>query len=324
MSALSLQNSVIRSPRVNLGENEVFYRDVINGLGKIQKQISPKYFYDDEGSHLFDAICDLSEYYPYRTELKLLDTVAADLSSRFRQPCLLVEFGAGSLRKVERLLTHLKEIQCFIPIDISGPHLTSACKTLQNRHSRLSIRPLVADFSKRVDIEHEGQQCLGFFPGSTIGNFSPEEARQFLLNARYSLGEGSHLLVGVDTKKSPDIIHRAYNDAAGVTARFNRNLLQRINRELDGNFRLESFGHYACYNPFLGRVEMHLISLSDQVVQVADQAFLFRQGESIHTENSYKYTCTEFCRLAEKGGWQVEQVWLADENLFAIYLLSHH
>lgn len=302
--------------------DEHFYQDVVSGLSRFQKQLSPKYFYDEEGSRLFDAICDLSDYYPYRAELLILDRVAADLSSRFSHPCVLVEFGAGSLKKVESLLDHLSGIQQYIPVDISGSHLRSACTALQCRYPWLSISPLVADFCKPVTIDNGHCQCLGFFPGSTIGNFAPEEAQQFLQNAKRSLGEGGHLIIGVDTKKNPSVIHRAYNDPSGVTARFNLNVLERINRELGGDFDIGHFGHYACYNPFPGRVEMHLISLRDQCARVAGKTFLFRKGESIHTENSYKYTSAEFSQLAGKSGWQVEQCWLADEDLFAVYLLA--
>lgn len=319
MPALPLQGGERLNNRT---VDDEFYFDVVSGLGKLQKQLPPKYFYDDAGSQLFDAICEQQEYYPYRAELTLLDRVAADLAPRFTEPCCLVEFGAGSLKKVEPLLKAIPNVKDFIPIDISGPYLNSASAALQSRYPRLSITPVVADFSQQIAVDYGGRACLGFFPGSTIGNFSPEEARQFLLNARQSLGRDGYLLVGVDTKKNPQVIHRAYNDADGVTARFNRNILSRINRELVGNFKPGNFDHYACYNPFLGRVEMHLVSLRDQCVRVADRTFLFRQGESIHTENSYKYTCAEFCRLADKGAWKVEQAWVADENLFAIYLLA--
>lgn len=322
MSVISFQADVQHAGMVGKAVDEHFYQDVVSGLSRLQKQLSPKYFYDDEGSCLFDAICELNEYYPYRAELEVLDRVAADLSSRFCDSCLLVEFGAGSLKKVEPLLNELRGIQQFIPIDISGSHLRSACAALQDRYSWISVCPLVGDFCQPVDIDNEHNQCLGFFPGSTIGNFSPDEARAFLQNARQSLGEDSYMVIGVDTKKNPSIIHRAYNDQEGVTARFNLNVLARINRELAGDFNLERFGHYACYNPLRGRVEMHLVSLSDQCVRVADKTFLFRKGESIHTENSYKYTPAEFSQLAITAGWQVEQCWLADEDLFAVYLLG--
>lgn len=301
-----------------------FVDDVLTGLALPQKQLHAKYFYDQQGSDYFDQICQLPEYYPYQSELNLLPKVASDLADNFSADCTIVEFGAGSLVKIKPLLSGISSIRQFIPIDISGIHLEMACQQLQTDYPELAVKPVVADFCFPVDLPALGhQQKIGFFPGSTIGNFCPAQAASFLENARCTLGPNSCLLIGVDTKKSPVYLHRAYNDADGITARFNRNILTRINRELGANFNPESFEHYAFYNAGQGRIEMHLVSTAQQVVDVFGSAVAFAAGESIHTENSYKYTPDEFCQLAQSAGWQVERTWLAEQDLFATYLLRN-
>ncbi|WP_372627559.1 L-histidine N(alpha)-methyltransferase [Arsukibacterium sp.] len=301
-----------------------FADDVISGLALPQKQLHAKYFYDQQGSDFFDQICQLEEYYPYQTELNLLPIVASDLANTFPTDCTIVEFGAGSLIKIKPLLSAMPGIRQFIPIDISGIHLELACQQLQSDYPELIVKPVVGDFCFPVELPAlHNQQKIGFFPGSTIGNFCPAQAASFLENARCTLGPDSHLLIGVDTKKSPYYLHRAYNDANGITAKFNRNILNRINRELGANFEPDYFEHYAFYNAGQGRVEMHLVSTAEQVVDVFGTAVSFAAGESIHTENSYKYTPDEFCQLAESAGWQVEQTWLAEKDLFATYLLRN-
>lgn len=308
------------SPLVDLN----FADDVLTGLALPQKQLDAKYFYDQQGSDYFDQICQLPEYYPYQTELDLLPKVASDLADSFTTDCTIVEFGAGSLVKIKPLLSSISSIRQFIPIDISGIHLEMACQQLQTDYPELAVKPVVADFCYPVTLPAlDQQQKIGFFPGSTIGNFCPAQAASFLENARFTLGPGSCLLIGVDTKKSPVYLHRAYNDADGITARFNRNILTRINRELGANFNPENFEHYAFYNAGQGRIEMHLVSSKQQVVDVFGSAIAFAAGESIHTENSYKYTSDEFCQLAQSAGWQVEQTWLAKQDLFATYLLRN-
>ncbi|MBV2128539.1 L-histidine N(alpha)-methyltransferase [Arsukibacterium indicum] len=301
-----------------------FADDVLTGLALPQKQLHAKYFYDQQGSDYFDQICQLPEYYPYQTELNLLPKVAKELAGILTSDCTIVEFGAGSLVKIKPLLNAINSIRQFIPIDISGIHLEMACQQLQTDFPKLAVKPVVADFCYPVTLPAFGhQQKIGFFPGSTIGNFCPAQAASFLENARCTLGPDSSLLIGVDTKKSPVYLHRAYNDADGITARFNRNILTRINRELGANFKPENFEHYAFYNAGQGRVEMHLVSTAEQVVDVFGSAVAFAAGESIHTENSYKYTPDEFCQLARSAGWQVERTWLADKDLFAAYLLRN-
>ncbi len=300
-----------------------FYRDVLTGFSAEQKHLSPKYFYDEQGSAFFDEICHLDEYYPYRTELTLLPTVAEDLANHFKGPVSIVEFGAGSLVKVRPLLDALSQVEEFVPIDISGEHLRASCRRLQREYPKVLVRPVTADFCKRVTLPAPVGRRLGFFPGSTIGNFNPVQAVQFLSSARQSLGAGGAMLVGVDTKKSAGILHRAYNDSRGVTARFNLNLLHRINRELDAGIPASEFEHYAFYNAREGRVEMHLIAASDCACRLDDARIEFHAGESIHTENSYKYTPQEFSELAARAGWKVSKRWLAKDALFGMYMLEH-
>lgn len=300
-----------------------FLADVLTGLSQTPKHLHPKYFYDRQGSEYFDQICELAEYYPFQSELALLPNVAEDLRELLDQQYVMVEFGAGSLRKVQPLLDQIDGIQRFMPIDISGDHLHAACRELEKQYPGLQVEPVVGDFTQPVELAPTPHRSLGFFPGSTIGNFSPAEAHTFLVNAGSTLGSDSYMVIGVDTKKSPETLHAAYNDASGVTARFNRNILERINRELDGDIAVERFEHYAFYNPARGRVEMHLISTSDQVAHVAGQPIRFRAGESIHTENSYKYTAAEFGKLARNAGWRLEKQWFADDDLFATYLIRY-
>ncbi|MDQ2078225.1 L-histidine N(alpha)-methyltransferase [Marinimicrobium sp. ABcell2] len=302
-----------------------FLRDVLEGLSRAQKTLAPKYFYDTQGSRFFDEICNLEEYYPYRTELRLLPRVAQELDHVFREqasPGLnVVEFGAGSLHKIKPLLTSMNAIRHFTAIDISGDHLQAACDSLAHHFPELSIQAVEGDFTKPLDLDTQACTPMGFFPGSTIGNFIPDEAVDFLASARETLGPGSYMLVGVDTKKSESVLHRAYNDIKGVTARFNKNILARINRELGANFCLDDFDHCAWYNRDEGRVEMHLHSNRSQSVSLRGVEISFERGETIHTENSYKYNPTEFEALAQRAGWRTRNWWLADDAMFSMTLL---
>lgn len=302
--------------------HDEFSRHVIDGLQLENKKLHPKYFYDKKGSEYFDEICHLEEYYPYTVELELLPTVAADLKRLLKGRYSLIEFGAGSLLKVKPLLDKVPGIKQFVPIDISSEHLFDACCELKDQYPELNVRPVSGDFTQPIDLPVSGQlRNLGFFPGSTIGNFTPTEAAHFLKNARVSLGESANMIVGVDTKKSPEILHRAYNDASGVTAKFNLNILARINQKFDDAIDVEKFEHYAYYNMVKGCVEMHLVSTEDQEVSLGDVGVHFAQGESIHTESSYKYSPSEFESLANKAGWEIQQLWLARNDMFSIFLL---
>lgn len=300
-----------------------FLEDVLEGLSKPQKSISAKYFYDTAGSQYFDQICHLPEYYPYRSELKLLPKVVDELSRLTPEQISIIEFGAGALKKIRFLLEGLAGIKEFIPIDIAAQFLQNQCSDLQRDYPELKLRPVAGDFCQPLHLPEKPRHCtLGFFPGSTIGNFSPQLARTFLQNAKKTLGKNSFFLVGVDTKKDAETLHNAYNDSQGVTAKFNLNLLSRMNRELSANFDLNRFEHYAFYNVVEGRVEMHLISQEEQVVSVGGHHVPFRKGESIHTESSYKYTPPEFNALASSAGWRPQTVWMADNDAFSMHLLA--
>lgn len=301
--------------------NSHFFNETLKGLMAARKTLSPKYFYDEVGSQYFDEICDLHEYYPYHTELKLLPKVAADLADLFAQSVSIVEFGAGSLHKIKPLLDAVTQIEEFIPIDISIEHLQQAARTLQKDYNHIAVSPVAADFCRSITLPPSRHQRVGFFPGSTIGNFTPAEATEFMRCAHSTLGDNAKLLIGVDTKKSPDIIHSAYNDSRGITAKFNLNILHRINRELGSDICVDNFEHYAFYDATLGRVEMHLVSLVEQSFQLGDYTITLEQGESIHTENSYKYNPQDFASLVTKSGWHIQQSWLAENGMFSMYLL---
>lgn len=311
-------------------QNE-FLEDVLAGLRLPQKELSPKYFYDAQGSKYFDQICELDEYYLYRTELGMLPKVARELQSYFTEHSVanikLVEFGAGSLHKVKPVLKELTQVpglvREFTAIDISGEHLQAASAELAELFPDLPMKAVQGDFTKAMPLNVKDTTPVGFFPGSTIGNFSPDEAFDFLHNARATLGEGSYMLLGVDTKKDQAILERAYDDSSGVTALFNKNILVRINRELDGNFQLDSFSHVARYNETKGRIEMHLRSLAEQQVTISGHTVEFSAGETIHTENSHKYHPDEFTKVVNQAGWQRECLWLAPDDMFAIMLLKY-
>jgi len=297
---------------------DCFAADVVAGLTAKPKRLLPKYFYDAAGSALFDRIIRLPEYYPTRCELGILRDNAPAIASLFPPGCALIEFGAGSSRKARILLAAAASVEAYAPVDISGDFLQQDTAQLRRDFPRLAVHPLVADFTKLFDVPPAVASLprVGFFPGSTIGNFEPHEAAEFLRNAGEMLGIGSVLVIGVDLVKAPDILHRAYNDAAGVTAEFNLNLLARINCELGANFDLAAFEHHAFYNCEQSRIEMHLASTRRQKVRVNGTAIEFRAGETIHTENSYKYTIDSFEALARDAGWLPLNAWT--DGLFCV------
>jgi L-histidine Nalpha-methyltransferase len=304
---------------------EEFHRQVAAGLRSARKRIPCKFLYDERGSELFERITRLKEYYLTRAETAILGRHAAEIAEIAGRERLLVEFGSGSGTKTSLVLEALAAPAAYVPIDISRPALSDTAARLAAKHPRLEVLPVCADFSEEIELPAPSRRpegTLAFFPGSTIGNFRPREARKLLRRIRATCGPGSSLLVGVDLKKDPAILHAAYNDAAGVTAQFNRNLLARIDRELEADFDPDRFSHYAFYHPVAGRVEMHLVSAGAQEVRVAGERFAFRKGESIFTESSYKYTLEEFRRLAEGGLYQRRRVWLDAEGLFSVQLLE--
>jgi len=300
-----------------------FARELIAGLQQRPKSVSPKFFYDAAGSALFEQICELPEYYPTRTEIALLTTHARAIARCIGAHAEIVEFGAGSLRKLRLLLDALDEPLRFTPIDISGEHLLASAAALRRERPQLDVLPVVADFTGALSLPPPPPGAaarIGFFPGSSIGNFAPDEALRLLQRmARWLAGGG--LLIGVDLVKDPRELHAAYNDAAGVTAAFNLNLLARANRELGADFDLARFAHYAFYEPRQQRIEMHLLSRGAQTVTLGGEAFAFADGESLHTENSYKYTLDGFRALARDAGFQPEAVWCDDAQRFAVHWL---
>ncbi len=298
-----------------------FAADVIAGLTAKPKHLPPKYFYDLTGSALFERITRLPEYYPTRSELELLKQHAPAITSLFPPACALVEFGAGASTKARILLRAATSVEAYVPIDISGDFLQQDAASLRRDLPHLAIHPVVADFTTMLEppVEIAGKARAGFFPGSTIGNFEPHEAAGFLRRAGAILGAGAVFVVGVDLAKAPDILYRAYNDVEGVTAKFNLNVLSRINRELGANFDLEAFEHHAFYNAERNRIEMHLASTKRQKVRVGDTAFEFRAGETIHTENSYKYSIELFQALARGSGWSPITAWT--DGLFSVHAL---
>lgn len=298
-----------------------FREAVVSGLSKPQKTLPCQFFYDERGSALFEEICELPEYYPTRTELGILDSIGEELGERVGEGVRLVEFGCGSARKVTAVLRTM-DVSSYVPVDISRAALLGLIDDVSRRFRELEVQAVCADFTQPLEIPGEnGVNNVGFYPGSTIGNLTPSEAVGFLRTVRQLLGPEGLLIVGVDLVKPTEIIERAYNDAAGVTAAFNRNLLHRINRELNGDFRIDGFEHAAFFDSEEGRVEMHLVSREDQVASVEGQRFEFRTGESIHTENAYKYRLYEFEALARKAGFETLEVWTDDRDMFSVHLL---
>lgn len=301
-----------------------FRHDVYAGLGAGRKTLPAKYFYDEPGSRLFDAICALDEYYLTRTETGILARHAASITAGMGANPVLVEFGAGSSVKVRLLLDALPSVQAFMPIDISGEHLLASCAQLAQDYPALNIVPVVGDFTQTIDLSAVAPpgQRTGFFPGSTIGNFGPSRARDLLAGMAHVLGRRARLVIGVDLVKPTTLLEAAYDDAKGVTAAFNLNLLARINRELDADFRLARFRHKAFFNAAERRIEMHLESLRAQTVRVGTRTFAFARGETIHTENSYKYTVNSFMALADGAGWRTRRTWTDADRLFSVHLLQ--
>ena len=298
-----------------------FASSLFDGLAKTPKEISCKYFYDAEGSALFDAICALPEYYQTRTEVSLLRAHAAEIARLIGPDAEIVEFGAGSLRKIRILLDALVRPRAYRPIDISGAYLRAVARQLAAEYPTVPIDPLVADFTQSFALPDGITRRAGFCPGSTIGNFPAEQAALLLRHMREMLAGGG-LLIGVDLIKDPQILHNAYNDAAGVTAAFNKNLLARANRELDAGFDLDAFAHYAPYNPRSQRIEMYLMSLKRQSVTLAGQSISFAAGEAIHTEDSHKYSIESFRELSARAGFHPRAVWTDPDRLFSIHWLE--
>ncbi len=306
-----------------LNETDCFRTDVLTGLAQARKKLPAKYFYDAAGSRLFDRITELDEYYPTRTELAIMRKHAAEMAERCGSRCMLIELGAGSLTKVRLLLDRLDRPAGFVPVDVSGEHLESAACELRDDYPALEIRPVCADFTADFHLPlRSPARKVVYFPGSTIGNFDPDDADALLRKISRLVGSGGGLLLGVDLRKDPAVLEAAYNDRSGVTAAFNRNLLERINRELGADFDPAGFRHRAFYNRVRSRIEMHLVSTTDQLVRIDDSEIPFRRGESIHTENSYKYDLGELRDRAAGCGLRTDATWTDANRYFAVLFLT--
>ncbi len=283
---------------------------MLQGLQDARKELPSKYFYDDVGSQLFEQICELDEYYLTRTELAIMQAHMQEIVSLLGPHCLLIEYGSGNSTKVCMLLDALQEPAGYVPIDIAKDQLLRSAAALATAYPALEMLPVCADYTSDFALPSPAKpvsQRIAYFPGSTIGNFDREPATRFLQQIAKAC-QGGGLLIGVDLKKDFNILHRAYNDSQGVTAQFNKHLLVRMNQELDANFQLHQFGHYAFYNPGQSRIEKSEIA--------------FKLGESIWTESSYKYTLEEFAQLAATAGFAVEQVWTDPRQLFSVQYLK--
>jgi dimethylhistidine N-methyltransferase len=311
------------SPARTAAPSSPFADDVHAGLSQRLKQLPPKYFYDETGSLLFEQITRLPEYYPTRSELAILRERADEIVAPAPQGSALVELGAGASTKA-RLLLGTGRFSAYVPVDISRDFLAAQADALQRDLPSVAVHPLVADFTASFALPQPVQRMarIGFFPGSTIGNFDPPQACQFLRQVRQMLGAGARMIVGVDLEKDPATLHAAYNDASGTTAGFNLNLLTRLNRELGADFDLGQFAHRAHYNAMRHRIEMHLVSLRPQSVTIAGRRYSFGEGETIHTESSYKYAPRRFAALAASAGWRLETTWMDSDRLFSVHMLA--
>ena len=303
---------------------ERFLSEVLDGLQKTQKELPSKYLYDERGADLFGRICCLEEYYIPHTEASIMRANIAAMVELIGPEVLIIEYGCGDCKKVRFLLNHLTDPVAFVPIDISQEQLERAAKELASDYPTLEVLPVCADYTSNLKVPHpkrDFRRRVVYFPGSTIGNFDPVPARQFLEHIAGVLGTDGALLIGVDLKKDVPLLHSAYNDSQGITAAFNLNLLEHINRELNGDFQIDCFQHHAPYNPKESRIEMHLVSQKEQAVHLGNVTVHFSRGESIWTESSYKYNLSEFRQMAAAAGLRVAQVWTDPQEWFSVQYL---
>jgi dimethylhistidine N-methyltransferase len=305
-------------------DSDPFATDAVKGLSAMPKFMLAKHFYDAEGSRLFERIMRLPEYYPTRSEMQVLREKSGEIAGAIPPGAALVEFGSGSTAKIRILLEAAPKLAAYVPVDISAEYLEGEAAALRRDFPKLAVLPVAADFTKPFELPTKvrGLPRAGFFPGSTIGNFEPLAAVAFLRNAARILGRGAVLIVGVDLVKDANVLRAAYNDSAGITAAFNLNLLARMNRELGADFDLSAFEHRALYNRERQRIEMHLKSRKRQKVSLNGATFAFERGETIHTENSYKYTPEGFASLARQAGWIERALWTDKNGHFSVRLLS--
>jgi dimethylhistidine N-methyltransferase len=310
-------------PRTSSARRDPILEDVLEGLSKPSKTLPSKYFYDATGSRLYEEICTLPEYYLTRTETQLLKSLAHDLRGHIAQDTALVEFGSGASVKTRILLDRHPGISLYVPVDISEESLTESTRRIGQEFPKLVVRPIAGDFLKALSPPDalRTRPVLGFFPGSTIGNLSDGEAERFLRASRSLLGPDARFLIGIDLVKDVNELVRAYDDAQGITAAFNKNLLDRLNRELGATFDTGQFSHRAIWNSHESRMEMHLVSMMRQSVIVCGRCFDFEAGETIHTENSRKYTLKGFAEIAARAGWSTERSWSSAAPAYAVVLL---
>ena len=299
--------------------------EIVDGLSADQKQISPKYFYDERGSQLFDEITQLPEYYLTNTELGIMRDNIDEIVAMVGKQASLIEFGSGSSLKTRVLLEHLSELAAYVPVDISEEHLHASADEIRSEFPHVDILPVVADFTRRFDLPAPmvmPVRNVVYFPGSTIGNFEHDMAMELLRVMHLEAGKNGALMIGVDLQKDPKVIEDAYNDSAGVTAEFNLNMLQHLNRDYGADFDVSEFTHSASYDEDKGRVVIELVSQTDQVFQVADTTFDIADGEAILTEYSHKYTLDGFAAMANAAGFSVEKVWTDAKQLFSVQFLT--
>ncbi|MGH7985243.1 MAG: L-histidine N(alpha)-methyltransferase [Candidatus Binataceae bacterium] len=306
-------------------EDADFRKEVRRGLRLHPKTLPCKFLYDQRGSELFERICRLEEYYPTRTEMWIIERHIDEISAACGSGALLIELGSGDGAKIRQLLSHLHDPIAYMPIDISREQLFDRAAALSRDYPRLEVLPVRADYTQPMRLpapSREPRRVVAFFPGSTIGNFEPDETVDFLRRIAVLCRRDGGLLIGADLRKSKAVVERAYNDVEGVTAAFNLNLLRRMNRELNADFRLGNFRHRAVYNELHGRIEMHIVSLVEQTIHIEGEAIAFQAGESIITEHSYKYTLDGFASLARRAGFSVRQVWTDPQRWFSLQLLA--
>ena len=304
---------------------EAFRDDVLSGFSRRPKRLPSKYFYDQRGCELFEQICRLDEYYPTRTELEIMQRYSGEMADRLGDRCMLVEYGSGASTKTRILLDHLDDVAAYVPVDIARDHLQQTATVLYEDYDDLNVLPVCADFTQPFSLptcDRKVAKTVVYFPGSTIGNLEEAAAQNLLQQVADLCGEDGGLLLGIDLQKDANVLHAAYNDAGGVTADFNLNMLERINRELDADFDLDLFEHRARYNADDGRIEMHLVSRADQEITIGDESFPIDNGETICTEYSHKYDLENFCNFAAEAGLTAQQHWSDPQRYFAVVYLE--
>ena len=316
------QNPAARETSVETAD---FLQDVLEGLRTDPKTVPCKHLYDEHGSKLFDQICEQPDYYPTRTEIRIMRANMGEMVEKVGPGALLIEYGSGTSEKTRLLLNAHPSLAGYVPIDIACLHVTEAAEAIQQEHPDLRVEPLCADYTEDFelpDVNGDARRRVAYFPGSTIGNFDPEDAQDFLARIAETVGEGGGLMLGVDLMKDKETLRAAYNDREGVTAAFNENLLRRMKRELGAELDEEQFAHEGRYNPGRGCMEMHLVSQTDQAIVIGDEAFSFPEGETIRTERSYKFTRSGFARMAKRAGFRVDTVWTDEDDLFSVQYLE--